>query len=319
MRKAIFISIIAILCLANPVSAFWVWTPKTGKWTNPKTAGKITPTDQLSHAVGLYEQGKLKHARGEFKKLLKNYPKSEEAAEAQYYLGVILEDSDKLYPAYLAYQKVIDKYPFSSRINEIIEKEFHIAEQFMQGKKRKTLGMNLPVENSAIEIFHKVVENSNYGPLAAEAQYKLGLLLKNSSRFMEAEDEFDKVIKNYPQSEWVASAQFQIASCRSRISSGPDYERESTREAKEGFEKFVGDHPDVELAKRAEKHIVELKEREAQGHYDTAVFYEKQMEYKAAKIYYNIVVNDYPASGWVDLARSKLEVLESIKEDDKES
>lgn len=309
MRRVIFLSI-SILLITNSAFAFWIWTPKSGRWVNPKYAVRPTPEEQLDYALKFYEEDKLKEAGNEFKKLIKHYPKSAESAEAQYYLAAIEEKEGGLYEAYLAYQKVIDKYPFSSRINEIIEREFRIAERFMQGEKRKALGITLPVENPSIEIFRKVVENSAYGPLAAEAQYKLGLILKSQGRYFEAEEEFNKVVTNYPKSEWVEPAKFQIAACRASVSTSPDYDQEATREAKEKFEEFIQSHPEAELTRQAEKNIQELREREAQGYYDIAVFYEKQKAYKAAKVYYNTIINNYPRSTWAARALSKLQALE---------
>ena len=317
MRKIIFLFIVSFLFITSPAYSFWIWSPKTGKWVNPKSASKPTPTEQLNYALRFYNEGELKEARAEFKRLLKYYPKSRQAAEAQYYLGAIEEKEGRLYEAYLAYQKVIDKYPFSPRINEIIQKEFSIAERFMQGEKRKALGFSLPVENPAIEIFTKVIDNSTFGPLAAEAQYKLGLILKSLGNYSEAEEEFSRVIKNYPQSEWAAPAEFQIASCRANISPSPNYDQEATREAKEGFKEFLLSHPDADLSRQAEKNIQELKEREAQGYYDTAVFYEKQRAYEAARLYYDIIIKDYPESIWAVKDSSKLQEMEQEDENAK--
>ncbi|MFC1658789.1 tetratricopeptide repeat protein [Candidatus Omnitrophota bacterium] len=317
MRRAIFLSLLFILLGSKLAYPFWIWSPKTGEWINPKYAVKPTPAEQLDSALQLYGEGKLKEAQSEFERLLQHYPKSEQAAEAQYYLGAILEKQGKLYEAYLAYQKVIDKYPFSSRISGIIEKEFGIAESFMQGEKRKALGITLPVENPAIEIFRKVIDNSTYGPLAAEAQYKLGLILKSLGNYFEAEEEFGRVIKNYPQSEWVTPAEFQIAECRANISPSPDYDQEATREAKEKFQEFVLSHSDAALSLQAEENIRQLQEREAQGYYDSAVFYEKQRAYQAARIYYNIVIENYPRSPWAAKASEKLKALEEKDESTK--
>ncbi len=314
MKKTFVLSMLMLLIVTDYAFAFWIWSPKTGKWVNPKYAVKPTPIEQLDFALGFYKDDKLKEAEREFKKLLKYYPKSSQAAEAQYYLATIKEKKGRLYEAYLAYQKVLDKYPFTSRINEIIEKEFNIAERFMQGYKRKAWGITLPVENPAIEIFSKVIENSTYGPLAAEAQYKLGLILKNLDRFIEAEEEFTKVIKNYPQSEWVTAAEFQIASCRAKISPSSDYDQEAISEAKRRFEKFALSHPDAELSREAEENIRELREREAKGYYDIAVFYQKQKAYKAAEIYYNTVITDYPKTIWAAKAFSSLRILEQKDE-----
>ncbi len=245
--------------------------------------------------------------------MLKVYPKSIEAAESQYYLGLIGDAQDDLYAAYQAYQKVIDKYPFSERIPQIIEREYKIGEQFMSGYKRKALGVPLPVENPAIEIFTKVVDNSTYGPLAPAAQYKLGLVLKGLLRYYEAEDAFNKVVSSYPDSEWAGAAKFQIASCRAAVSRSPDYDQWATNEAKQKFEEFVREHPDAVLSRDAEKNINALKEKEAESDYKIAIFYEKQKAFDSAKIYYREITDNYPDSQWAAKALERLEILEKRK------
>jgi len=314
MRRIIIIFIIIFFTLSlSPVHAYWIWTPKTGKWINPKTAVKPTPKEQFDLAKSFYDTKKYEEAKREFRKLFKHYPKSFEAAESQYYLGLIEDAQGNLYEAYQAYQKVIDKYPFSERIPQIIEREYKIGEAFMSGQKRKTLGVPLPVENPAIEIFNKVIENSTYGPWAAVAQYKLGLVLKGLLRYYEAEEAFNKVVSNYPDSEWAAAAKFQIASCRAAVSRGPDYDQGSAKEAKEKFEAFVKEHPDAVLSGEAEKNIEQLKEKEAASNYNIARFYEKQKAFEAAKIYYNDVINNYPNSQWAVKALERLQIMEKKK------
>ncbi|MBU4419305.1 MAG: tetratricopeptide repeat protein, partial [Candidatus Omnitrophica bacterium] len=261
-----------------------------------------------------FENNKYEEAKREFRKLLKAYPKSAEAAESQYYLGLAEEQQGKLYEAFQAYQMVIDKYPFSERIQEIIEKEYKIAERFMSGEKRKALGIDLPVDNPAIEIFGKVVENSTYGPLASKAQYKLGLVLKGLMRYYEAEEEFNKVVSRYPDSEWSAAAKFQIASCRASLSKGFAYDQGSAQEAKEKFQEFVKEHPDAVLSLDAEKNISQIREKEAEASYNTALFYEKQKAFDSAKIYYNTIVNDYAQSPWAAQAAARLQLMEQKNE-----
>jgi len=313
MKRIILLLIIVFSLSIDQAYPYWIWTPKTGKWVNPKTQAKTTPKEQFDFAKSFYDTKKYEDAQREFRRLLKHFPKSFEAAESQYYLGLIEEARGNLYEAYQAYQKVIDKYPFSERIPEVIEREYKIGEQFMAGHKRKAMGVALPVENPAIEIFTKVVENSTYGPLAPAAQYKLGLVLKGLLRYYEAEDAFNKVISNYPDSEWAAAAKFQIASCRAAVSRGPDYDQWATKEAKDKFEEFVREHPDAVLSRDAEKNINALREQEAESNYNAARFYEKQKAYDAAEIYYTEIVDNYLDSPWAVKALERLEIMEKRK------
>ncbi len=313
MRRIILGLLVISFLSIQPAYSYWLWTPKSGKWVNPKNLPKDNPQEQFVYAKSFFDINKYEEAKREFRKLLKAYPKSAEAAESQYYLGLTEEAQGKLYEAYQAYQLVIDKYPFSERIQEVIEREYKIAEKFMSGEKRKALGVTLPVENPAIEIFGKVVENSTYGPLAPQAQYKLGLVLKALLRYYEAEEEFNKVVSRYPDSEWVSAAKFQIATCRSSLSKGPDYDQGAAQEAKERFEEFVKEHPDAVLSLDAENNINSIREKEAAASFNIAKFYEKQKAFDSAKIYYNDIINNYADSPWASQAAARLQTMERKK------
>ncbi|MDD5610798.1 MAG: outer membrane protein assembly factor BamD [Candidatus Omnitrophica bacterium] len=313
MRRLIFPLILFLLITFAPVEkafSYWIWTPSTGKWVNPKYAPKSTPKEQLEYSLSFYKEKKYSDAERELKSLLKYYPKAAEAAEAQYYLGIVYEAEDKDYEAYQAYQKVVDKYPFSERIQEINEREFKIAEKFMSGEKRKFAGMPLPVDNPSIEIFSKIVSNSQYGPLAPVAQYKLGLVLMGLARYSEADEAFEKVISNYPTSEWAEAAKYQLAATQAKQSQGPEYDQVSMQEAKNKFEQFVKEHPDASLSKEAEKNISELKNKEAEANYNIAVFYEKQKAYAAAKDYCQLVVDNYSETPWAKQAEAKIKEID---------
>jgi len=313
MKRIILILFLLLTLGLTPAYPYWIWTPKSGKFVNPKSLPKSTPKEQFEYAKSFYNIKKYDDAIREFRKLVKSYPKSFEASESQYYMGLIEEERGNPYEAFQAYQKVIDKYPFSERIQEINEREYKIAEAFMNGAKRKALGVTLPVENPAIEIYTKIVENSTYGPLAAKAQYKLGLVLKGSLRYYEAEEAFSKVISSYPTSEWADAAKFQLATCRAAESQGPEYDQGAMQEAKQKFEEFAREHPDAVLSKEAESNILNLKEKEAASNYKIAVFYEKQKAFEAAKIYYTDIINNYSDTQWAARAVEKLQALEKMK------
>lgn len=312
-RKTLIFTIILLALSVTAAYPYWIWTPRTGKWVNPKNAPRPSPPEQFEYALTLYEAKDYEDAKRQFKILLKFYPKSFEASEGQYYLGRIEEEEGNLYGAYLAYQRVIDKYPFSERIQEINERECKIAEAFMAGAKRKAFGVPLPVDNPAIEIFNRVIENSTYGPEAPKAQYKLGLVLKGLMRYYEAEEAFNKVISNYPGSEWAEAAKFQIAACRAAISRGPAYDRGAAKEAQDKFEEFVREHPDAVLSEQAEKNVEKLREAEAEGNYNIARFYEKQKQYEAARIYYQDVLTKCPDSPWAQKAMERLEIIKKTE------
>ncbi|MBZ0166040.1 MAG: outer membrane protein assembly factor BamD, partial [Candidatus Omnitrophica bacterium] len=154
-----------------------------------------------------------------------------------------------------------------------------------------------------------VIKNAPYGKLAAVAQYKIGLYLMEKGMYPEARDELEKVLNDYPDSEWVKAAQYQIAVADSKRSVNAGYDQRITQSAKEEFEEFLDIYPDAELSEKAKAEIDRLKDKEAQNNYGIAQFYEKQKQFDSAKIYYQIVVDEYPTSKWSSKSLNKIREL----------
>ena len=165
-------------------------------------------------------------------------------------------------------------------------------------------------EYDVIEVFRTVIKNAPYGKYAAVAQYKIGLYLSEKRMYQEARDEFDKVINDYPQSEWVKAAKYQIAVVDAARSSSPQYDQRVTKVATEEFEEFVKSYPDAQLSAKAKAEVAALNDKEAENNYLVAKFYVKQKKYEAAKIYFNIIIEDFPNSSWAPLAAGQLRILE---------
>ena len=312
--KRISIASIFILCifmLAQPVSAYWIWTPESGKWENPKQAAKDKPDDQLVYAKNFYEAKNLKDALREFKKLLKYYPLSKEAPSAQYYVGRIMEEMDNTYEAFKAYQKVIDTYPYTDMVDDVIEREYKIADAFFLGKKIKIIGKwQIPAKDKAIEIFKAVADNAPYGKYADLAKFKAGLAYKDIEDYNSAILMFKDLIDRYPNSSVLDKARFQLAECSKLLSVKPAYDQTPTNLARKEFEDFLKKHPDSELAGDAKQVVDKLKSREAENEFETAKFYEVRKLLSSAIIYYKDVVRNYPDTDWAKKAQERLDAIE---------
>jgi len=295
-------------CLQPVCFGFWIWTPEEKKLQNPKWTAKLTPQEQLKYGQSFFDAQEYKKAIVEFRRLLKHFPKALEAAEAQYYLGRSYEELDNPYAAYLAYQKVIDKYPFSEKMNQVLEREFEIAGQLTEIDK-KFLGMTFSRDSQAIEVYRQIIDNAPYSTWAPLSQYKVGLTFKSLGRFDEAKVAFEKVLENYPESEWAEAAKFQIALSASDASLDASYDQELTQEAKQRFEAFLKKHPEAELSEKAQSEITYLTSKEAEKEFSVAQFYEKQRAYKSALIYYDGIIKTYPKTVWAQRAMERIQIL----------
>ncbi len=313
-RNAFYISTALIAVLMSPSSyAAWVWTPESKGWINPKHSVKDTSEQQLRWASGFFESGEYKMALEEFRKLVQYYPNSMHAPMAQYYVGRCHEAMESYYAAYIAYQKVIDTYPYAKNREEIIGRQYKIGMLFFEGRKAKILGLAvLPAIDRAVEVFEQVVANSPYGEHADRAQFKIGECYKKSDRYSEAALAFQKVIDNYPQSELSEAAAYEVAQCGYMASLGYSYDQKTTDAAIEKFEEFIDDAEGEGLSEEARESLKVLKEKKARALFDTAEFYERTGQRLSAVVYYKELLDNYPDSSLAAESLNRVIKLEKI-------
>ncbi|MFA5499835.1 MAG: outer membrane protein assembly factor BamD [Candidatus Omnitrophota bacterium] len=310
---AVFV-LLSIFVLPGASHAYWIWTPETKKFTNPKNAVKDTPKEQFEYAMSFYDVKDYQRAAPEFEKLAKQYEFSDYASKAQYYVGLCYENMQKYYIAFENYQKAIDNFPHLSNTDEVLAREYAIGNIYLEKPSPKVLGTDImaPLDR-AVEIFKKVVENAPYGKYAEDAQFKLGEALKKSERYEEAIQAYHKLVEDYPRSKYSAQAMYEESYCAYRASLKPAYDATATDNAIKTFEKFVNKNKDTELAQKADLTMKRLKDNVAQKSFETAQFYEAQGKKEAAIIYYQDVIDSYPDSFFAGESRTKIDALKNPK------
>ncbi|UCD15888.1 MAG: outer membrane protein assembly factor BamD [Candidatus Omnitrophota bacterium] len=314
MRKIAILIIISLISFNG--YCFWIWSPKTKKWKNPKYSALVTPYLQYREAQKYFDTKRYKVALTKFKKLIVNYPDAFEAAESQFFIGRCLQELNQPYQAFLEFKKVLISYPNSQRINEVIERQYRIGEYFLGREPKRWLGVSMYdfVEHPAIEIFKTIVDKVPYSEYAPVSQYKLGVLLMDLVRFQESREAFQKVIDDYPDSEWALPSRYQLAVATAKAFPGGGYDSSALEEATRRLDEFIKKHPEAKVVSAATDKLAELRNKEAKKKFDIAKFYEKQKKYKSAVVYYKTVLDEYPDSDYVSEARGKIEELRKYEE-----
>ena len=303
--------VLLTMSAAPGAHAAWVWTPQTG-WIGPSGAVKDSPEEQLVFAIAFFDRQDYDRARLEFRKLLKAYRQSREAAEAQYYLGRCEEERRDYYKAFLEYRKTIQTYPSTARFEDILQREYQIGNEFLAGKKRKVFGTAamLPARDKAVEIFQAIAEDGPCSEHGQLAQYKLGLAHLALKDYEAAVGALEQVISRYPDSPLVDDARYQIALASLKGTFRPGYDPSPTDLAIRELETFVRTYPAGELADDARRRLGELKELRAEHEWQVAQFYEQRRRPASARIYYAAVVDQYAHTSWGAKAAARIAVLE---------
>lgn len=158
--------------------------------------------------------------------------------------------------------------------------------------------------------------------VADSAQLFLGDCHFNMDEYIIAAAEYEKLINSMSRSPLVPNAQYKLAESYYKLSPRPALDQNYTEQAMRQYQNFIEDYPTHELKEPAEKRIISCREKIAKKQYKNAENYRKMHEYKAAIIYYGIIIDEYYDSTMADdalIGKMKvhydMEDFESVKAD----
>jgi outer membrane protein assembly factor BamD len=147
-------------------------------------------------------------------------------------------------------------------------------------------------------------------PVSDDAQFYLAKTRFARQEYIMAAFEFSKLIKNMPASEFVPESQYLLADCYYELSPNYNLDQKYTTKAIQEFQAFIDFFPTNEKVADAEKKIDELNNKLAEKTYSIAHIYEKMDYQKASIIYYDDVIETYHDTPYAPLAMyNKIKVL----------
>lgn len=263
------------------------------------------------------KDGDRKRAIKIYKKLVKKYPRANVSPEATFRAGRLMEEEGDLISAAKTYRGLMEIYPQTEHFQEAIESQFRIGEIYLNGKKRKILG--IPVGSGlddAIEIFAAIVRSAPYGRYTARAQYDIGRARELQGSADLAIDAYQAVLENFPNDPLAVDAQYQIGYIWYTAARAGTYDPQAAEKARIAFQDFLFRFPKSEKAPQARENLGRLEQRVTKDSLDIAKYYDKRRHYRAAVLYYNEVIRQQPNSAESEFAKKRIEQLRSKVGDD---
>ena len=148
----------------------------------------------------------------------------------------------------------------------------------------------------AIEVLAPFSTSGSGSANVDEAIYLLGLCHLKTRDFSAAQADFERVQRDYPESDSAASASFRQGESLWGQARGPDFDQDYTLKALDQWMAFRRDHPGHWLADEATRRIAEARSRLATKLYRTGDLYVKLKEYASARSYFRDVLTEYSES-----------------------
>jgi outer membrane protein assembly factor BamD len=154
----------------------------------------------------------------------------------------------------------------------------------------------------AIEAFNHVTMASPLGDWADDALLGLADAHRAIRDFASAEDEYRRLMSDYPRSPLVPEAVYKLGLSYYDQSLPAKLDQSMTLAAIEQLEHFVAAYPESEFVPEARDRIAELRARLAEKAYGAAALYLRLGDLGAARVYLEAIVEDYPDTRWAPLA-----------------
>lgn len=291
-----------------------VWRKGEGwSWEHAGVTTGTNPVDQLKIAQDLQAKKDYRSAIDAYRRVIRHWPQSFSTQDARFGLAQCLSAIGYHYQAFKEYQQLIEKHPNTPHFDTVLQRQFEIGNLFLAGERQKAWGVRwLPSIERTIEIFEKVVKNGPYSPVAAEAQFRIGMAYEKQNDYLAAVHAYEKILERYPKNQLAEAAQFQIGCAYKKESQRSEYDQNAANQAIAAFNDFLLRYPGSDKASLAQQYQTALKEEQAKGLYNIGHFYEKNKEFKSALIYYNDVIEKNPNSDWATQAKDKVAKLTSL-------
>ena len=160
---------------------------------------------------------------------------------------------------------------------------------------------------TAIELLKVYVANNAGSADVDKAIYLLGNCYLKTKEWTSAAEQFERVLREFPESDSGASASFRLGEAFLGQSRGPDFDQEYTVKAEAQWQTYLQTFPGHWLNPEAHHRILLAHIRLATRLTRTGNLYMKLSQWKPARIYFERVEREYPdtpqlGDAWLGLA-----------------
>jgi outer membrane protein assembly factor BamD len=317
VRTSVLLLIALLLTVAQRAPAPLIYTPGEG-WRYEAVGAEASWTRegaraQLEVAHTAFQKRDFGTASKAARRTVSRWPYSDYAPQAQYLLARCYEEDGKDEKAFKAYQRLLERYPKIENYDEIVKRQFIIANRFLAGQWFK-LWDYIPVFPSmerTIRMYEQILKNGAYSEVAPEAQMNIGQAyeLRFVKDYPAAAKAYEKAADRYSDRKTGADALFKVGLAYNRQAKTAEYDQSVASRAISVLTDFITLHPNDARTADAQKIISSLKTEQARGSYEIARFYERKNRPQAALIYYNEVLLQDPGSLYADDARRRIDSI----------
>ena len=274
------------------------------------------PADKvLAEGRLLYQQEEYGQAQDHFEGVRKYHPKKAEAEEAL--LGIAqceLKTGDGE-NAFADFKRLIDDYPNTRHAVAIADGLFELGNEYFEGNIASFLFFSA-ARIQGVNVLEYMQIHYRHHRLADDALLRVALFHIGEREYGSAVETLRQLLADYPRSDLLLRARYELAGALLRQSRGPLYDLRTLHAARGRFRDFIAmvdQRGEAERYKKevasAQKQIGTITLMLAERQYEIGQFYERVDSPSAAMHHYRICTRDYPGSKFAELSAKRINEL----------
>jgi len=268
------------------------------QWENTSNDEMTLRKNQLLMARRAVLEGNPQRGRDLASAFIDRFPNSPMRAEAFLIRGDALLAMGDEYEALFEFEEIARNYPNSPAFVTALEREYEIAVQYANGRRRKLLSLFriVPATDEAQELLIRIQERLPGSRLAEQAGMALADFYFRVRDLRMAAEAYDLFLENYPRSRDVNKARLRLIYSYLADYRGPKYDSTGLMEARLRLEDLRANEPGLGQRIGAESLLVRIYESEASKLLTTARYYLSINDPISAEYTIRSLIRDYPNS-----------------------
>ena len=283
------------------------WELRNGSWVPLVQPSPGTPEGQVAEMIRELDAGETKKLISNAKAWKKAYKLHPLMPQVLLLQGDAEVARGNKYKALYSYEEMLLNYPTSDLYTSVLTREYNIADAFLDGYKRKFLGMRiLSVSEDALELLDRIQDRQRGSALAEQAGMRIVDYYYSVGRFQEASDSATDFLKRYPYSQYVRKAEIRRAQSSLGNFHGVLFDFTPLYDARERLGGVQDEYPQSSEQLQIPAINDRIYQLEGKKELEIARYYWRAGRKHAAAYYYKRVMANWPDTLSAQAAREEL-------------
>ncbi len=306
IRRVLVLGVLWSVFPAGPVWGDILFLKDGTEWQNVSD----TPEGRYRMAVAKFKQlissGQAESAAAELVNLKQTYPEIKGPDFDLFVEAELLFAGHEWIKAARKYGELLDGFPDSWLYDTAMDRQFSVAQAFLNGQKRRVLKiLKLSAFDEGEKIMRRIADRTGEAPIARRALVALARAYSRRKEFLEAYEVWADISLRWGTGEMGTTALLEMAQTLHSAYTSSDYDHTSLVSAKTHYKNFKARYPQLVEVYEIDEKLKRIEEQLAYKQYSIGEYYDRTGSREAAELYYEDVVDNWPDTAAAEMVQKR--------------